>query len=259
MDLQAKLANLRRLRRARFHGCVAALGSGLVHFRKSLLHLGDISLGLHDIRMVFGIARLQRQQLTLQLAELGFQALRIVRPLRRLPGRQLLRQHGFGVRLILLRAIYRLGIRIQLRIQRTQNLEVVVFIARQLPGILPLERRQFGILVIQVPLGFIELPADEFGGTDRRPLARILKFRQHRRGQIVTNVLRVTRGSGREVDVETRHASLPSLSFAAAGVSYLAQVGDHGLNLHACPDFLENVFQILSAPEQVGPLLDNRL
>ncbi len=67
--------------------------------------------------MVFGVTRLQVQQLPLQRSQLLLEGLRVGASLRRLPCRQLLRQQRLGIRLVLLRPVYGLGVGIQLRVQ----------------------------------------------------------------------------------------------------------------------------------------------
>ena len=128
VNLQTELADFRRFGGA---GLLVAVGggagsSGGVDLFQLFFDFGDVSLGLDHVRVIVGIARLQLQQLPLQLGQLLFEGLRIATGLRTLPGGGLLRQHAFGIGLILLGAAQGLGSGIELRIQRHQHAHVVV-------------------------------------------------------------------------------------------------------------------------------------
>ncbi len=143
--------------------------------------------------MVFGVTRLQLQQLRLQVGKLLFEGLRVSRGLGRPPCRQLLRQHRLGIGLVLLSPVQGLGIRFQLRVQSHQNLQVVFLLARKLPHILLLEVGQLGFQIVQIALGIIQTLAEEVGRTPRHVLARFEVLLEQQRGQLVADLLRLAR------------------------------------------------------------------
>ena len=133
VNLQTELANFRRFGGVGLFAAVGRAGGcgrGVDLFQL-LLDLGDVGLGFDHVGVIVGVARLQLQQLRLQLVQLLFEGLRIGSGLRTLPGGGLLRQHAFGVGLILLGAAQGLGGGIELRIQRHQHAHVVVGVAGQ--------------------------------------------------------------------------------------------------------------------------------
>ena len=171
----------------------------------------------------------------------------------------MLRQQRFRVSFVLLRPVDRLGIGIQLRVQCAQCFPVVIFVARQLTRVLPLELCQLRILLIQISLGFLELPADEGGRVLSYCLARVLKFRQDGRRQVVAHILRVPRIGGRKGYIEARHGTALPWFPPAAGVSNRAEIRDHRLDLYACAHVFQNIVKALAAVEQSLPLLHDRL
>src|SRR4029077_10993215 len=110
VNLQTELANFRRFGGA---GLIAAVvgggGRSGVNLFQPLLDFGAVGLGLDHVGVIVGIARLQLQQLRLQLVQLLFERLRIGIGLGALPGSCLLRQNALGVALILLGASQSLG------------------------------------------------------------------------------------------------------------------------------------------------------
>ena len=109
----------------------------------------------------------------------------------RLPGGDLLRQHAFGVSLILLRAAQGLGGRIELRVQRHQHAHVVVDVAGQAdPMCACLEGGQLGVLVVQRVLGRRYLAAEKIGGFLGNVAARAQVFVHDQGGHGIADFLR---------------------------------------------------------------------
>ncbi len=80
VNLQPELANFRRFGGVGLIAAVAGAGgcgAGGVDLLQLLLDLGDISLGFDHVGVIVGIARLQLQQLRLQLGQFLFEGLRI--------------------------------------------------------------------------------------------------------------------------------------------------------------------------------------
>ena len=104
----------------------------------------------------------------------------------------------------------RLGIRIQLRVHRHQQFQVVINVAWQLPHVLALERCQFAVLIVEVSLGFFQLSGDEFGCA----LGNLLRAIDGFRSTSLVNSLQISCascGPGGVVHIKTGHL-LPHLA-----------------------------------------------
>ena len=164
--------------------------------------------------MIVGIARLQFRQLSLQIVQLLLERLRVGRILRRLPRRHLLRQQRFGVGLVLLLPVQRLGVGIQLGIQSHQDLQIVVLISRQLSHIPLLESRYFGVKIVQMTLGVFQPSAQYITRAAGRLVDRLAVIANHRRSQFVADVLRDAWVRIRVAQIKARHrTALPRLLF----------------------------------------------
>src|SRR5207253_11086595 len=149
------------------------------------------------------------------------EGLLIATGLRTLPSSGLLRQHAFGIGLILLGATQGLGSGIELRIQRHQDAHVVVGVTGQLPHVLLFEVRELGILLVNGALGVFELAAEELGGVVGNLGASAQVFIQYQRGHGIADFLRARRVAVGVSDIEAGQRLLAgrTLLFLGAGSS----------------------------------------